>query len=139
MTVPHAVGHVPLALSSLGADWYTSNAHKWLYAPKGTAFLYAAPGAAHGLIPLAVSHFNHLGFPDCFDYVGTRDVTAWFALPAAIAFVERFGAAKIVDHNFALARRVGNLVAEIGAVPVAPDVFSPGDARLCLAAASAPR
>ncbi len=52
-------------------------------------------------------------------------MTAWFALPAAIAFVERFGAAKIVDHNFALARRVGNLVAEIGAVPVAPDVFSP--------------
>lgn len=121
----HAVGQVPLALDALGADWYTSNAHKWLYAPKGSAFLYASPNASEGLIPLPVSHFNFVGFPGCFDYVGTRDVTPWLALPAAIAFVERFGAAAIREHNVALARRVSGMVTEtLGAVPAGPEAMS---------------
>jgi len=73
----HAVGHVPLALDALGADWYVSNAHKWLYAPRGTAFLYAAPAAAQAARPPVTSHFVGLGFPQSFDYVATRDYTAW--------------------------------------------------------------
>ncbi len=53
----HAVGHVPLALSSLGADWYTSNAHKWLYAPKGTrsSTRLPAPRTASFRLPSATS------------------------------------------------------------------------------------
>src|SRR5688572_20614079 len=31
----HAVGQLPLDVAAVGADWYTSNAHKWLYAPRG--------------------------------------------------------------------------------------------------------
>lgn len=120
----HAVGQVPIALDALGAHWYVSNAHKWLYAPKGTAFLYAKPGGEKDLIPLAISHYNHVGFPECFDYVGTRDVTGWMALPAALAFVERFGAAAIREYNSSLARRARALVEEVGAVPLGPDHMS---------------
>lgn len=120
----HAVGQVPLALDALGADWYVSNAHKWLYAPKGTAFLYARPGRERDLVPLAVSHYNHFGFPECFDYVGTRDVTGWMALPAALAFVERFGPHAIMEYNCALTRRARAFVEEVGAVPIGPDRMS---------------
>ncbi|MFO1186159.1 MAG: aminotransferase class V-fold PLP-dependent enzyme [Alphaproteobacteria bacterium] len=117
----HGLGQVPLALDELGADYYTSNAHKWFYAPKGTAFLYARPEASDGLLPLAISHFNHFGFPQAFDYVGTRDVTGWLALRAAAAFVARHGAEAIMAHNNALGLASVKPMRALGAIPVGPD------------------
>ena len=83
----HALGQLPLDLEAIGADWYTANAHKWLYAPKGCAFLFAAPQVAEGTLPLSVSHWHGLGFPRAFDYVGTRDISAFLSAPAALDFI----------------------------------------------------
>lgn len=84
----HTIGQIPLDLTALQPDWYVSNAHKWLFAPKGTAFLYAAPDVAPLTQPHVVSHFIEMGFPKSFDFMGTRDNTAWLAIPAAIKFFQ---------------------------------------------------
>jgi isopenicillin-N epimerase len=120
----HAVGQIPLDLDRMGADWYTSNAHKWLYAPKGAAFLFASERAAVTTFPISASHFHGLGFPNAYDYTGTRDNTAWLALPAALDFVAKFGAEKIQTYGRALAAEGKTIMSRFGAEPTAPDDMS---------------
>ncbi|HEY9568777.1 MAG TPA: aminotransferase class V-fold PLP-dependent enzyme, partial [Thalassobaculum sp.] len=72
----HAPGMVPLDLPSTGADWYTGNCHKWLFAAKGCAFLWAADRVREALHPTVISHGFEQGFVTEFDWVGTRDASA---------------------------------------------------------------
>ena len=51
----HTPGQIELDLEDLGADFYGGNLHKWLCAPKGSGFLYAAPSVQSLLEPLIVS------------------------------------------------------------------------------------
>lgn len=116
----HGVGQVPIDLSRLGADWYVSNAHKWLFTPRGTAFLYASPEVAALTQPLVVSHFVEMGFPRSFDWVGTRDYTAWLSVPAAIQFHAGFEAAAVASHRSGLLDVFSDRMQALGARPAGP-------------------
>ena len=117
----HALGQLPLDLDVIGADWYTATAHKWFYSPKGSAFLHARDPAALPLRPLSVSHYYNDPFPLCFDYVGTRDVTAFLTVPHAMDFFEQHGIEAIRNYLNQLSRAGVAPLADIGAVPIAPD------------------
>lgn len=117
----HALGQISLDLEAIGADWYTANAHKWLYSPKGSALFYAAQEVAPRTVPLSVSHWHELGFPLAFDYVGTRDISAFLSVPAALSFIDGFGIDAMRSYMLALARFGGGTLQELGATPVAPD------------------
>ena len=119
----HGVGQLALDLPAIGADWYTANGHKWLYAPKGAAFLYATEEVAGETVPLSISHWHELKFPRAFDYVGTRDVTSFLSVPAAIDFFVRFGAADVRRHLNELSREGVALMQRLGAEPLAPDAM----------------
>ena len=99
----HGPGQVTLDLRSLGADWYVGNCHKWLCAPKGCGFLWAAPERQAGLHPVTISHGFGGGFLAEFDWTGTRDCSAWLSVDAALDFHARLGGAALRARNMALA------------------------------------
>jgi isopenicillin-N epimerase len=99
----HAPGMFALDLDGLGADWYTGNCHKWLFAPKGTAFLHVRRERHGGLHPLVISHGLDKGLHQEFDWPGTRDFSAWLAVPDALSFHQRPGPTASFEHNAALA------------------------------------
>jgi isopenicillin-N epimerase len=107
----HAPGQVDLDLTAIGADWYAGNCHKWLCAPKGCAFLHAAPGSQAGLHPGTISHGYGQGFLAEFDWTGTTDPSRFLAVGEAIGFHQGLGGAALRARNRDLAARGGELVA----------------------------
>ncbi len=123
----HALGMLPLELERLGAAWYTGNAHKWLCAPKGSAFLYARRDRQSNLHPLVISHGYVPGgaFRDEWDWTGTDDPTPWLVLPECIAHLGSLlpgGWPALRARNHALALRARDvLLAALGVEQPAPD------------------
>ncbi|MBP7934449.1 MAG: aminotransferase class V-fold PLP-dependent enzyme [Phycisphaerae bacterium] len=104
----HAPGMLPLDLDQLGAAYYTGNCHKWLCAPKGSAFLYVRPDRQEGIQPPIISHgynqprLGYTSFQDAFDWQGTDDPTAWLCVGQAIRFVSTLvpsGLDGLMRHN----------------------------------------
>ncbi len=108
----HAPGQIALDVPTLGVDWYVGNLHKWAFAAKGTAVIWCAPERQKALHPTAISHALGQGFTAEFDYTGTRDNSAWLAVPAALDYIEGLGAEAMRAHNAALAREAGAMLAE---------------------------
>ena len=88
----HVPAHLPLDLATLGADVYTGACHKWLCAPKGSAFLWARREVQPLIEPLVVSwgwepvEPGRSRYIDLLEWQGTRDLGAYLATPAAINF-----------------------------------------------------
>ncbi|MGI8485504.1 MAG: aminotransferase class V-fold PLP-dependent enzyme [Thermomicrobiales bacterium] len=87
----HAPGQIDLDLEALGVDIYSGNFHKWLQAPKGSAFLYARPEHHKWIESLTISwgwRGDHT-FVTRNQQQGTRDVAAFLSVPAAIDFQQQ--------------------------------------------------
>ncbi len=130
----HAPGQLPLHLDRLGADFYVGNCHKWMCAPKGSAFLYARARAQPLLQPLVVSwgwHSDRPGpsrFVDEQEWQGTRDIAAYLSVPRAIAFLEehRWEGVRNYCHELASFARqqIGSLTRMPPIQPDSPDWYA---------------
>lgn len=144
----HALGMLPLDLDRLGAAYYTANAHKWLCAPKGAAFLNVRADRRHRVRPLVISHgANAPGRGRgrlCveFDWTGTRDASAWMTIGECVAFLDTLmpgGAVALMARNrdAALAAR-DRLAAVLDDSPPCPDSMIGSMAALPLPPGIAP-
>jgi isopenicillin-N epimerase len=111
----HAPGMVPVALSALGAAYYTGNAHKWMCAPKGAGFLHVRRDRQAPLHPNVISHGYATGFQAEFDWTGTFDPTAWLCIAESLRFMGKLlpgGWPELMARNHALVIRARTLLLE---------------------------
>lgn len=95
----HVPGQIPLDLTAVGADAYSGNFHKWLSAPKGSAFLHVR-SEHHAMIdPLVISHgwYEGASFVEQNEWQGTRDIAPFLTVPTAIQFQK--------DHDWTTVRK----------------------------------
>jgi isopenicillin-N epimerase len=108
----HVPGAIPVDVPSLGVDWYVANLHKWAFVPRSSGFLWAAPERQQGLHPPVISWGLDQGFTTEFDLVGTRDPSPHLAAPAALAFIDSFGAGEMQAYNHHLAWNGAQMLTE---------------------------
>jgi isopenicillin-N epimerase len=133
----HAPGQIPLHIDGIGADFYVGNCHKWLCAPKGSGFLHARPEHHVLLEPTVISWGyaanagGHSGF-DAYlgrslferrmQWQGTRDISAWLAIPQALDFLAKHDWATVRASCHELAGyALHTLIERHGLVPIARD------------------
>jgi isopenicillin-N epimerase len=126
----HAPGMLPLNLRKLDATYYTGNCHKWLCAPKGSAFLYVQRDRHDPIHPTTISHGRNdprttrSRFHLEFDWMGTGDPTAYLSVPKAIDFMGSLlpgGWSALMQHNHQLAVTARSILCDLLKVkPVCP-------------------
>ncbi|KAI9718608.1 MAG: hypothetical protein M1812_004059 [Candelaria pacifica] len=131
----HGVGHIPLDLRALKADFTVSNAHKWLFVPRGCAVFHiplrnqhlirSSLPTSHGFEPLPVPGKKELvkpiplvgesAFVQNFQFVGTIDNSPYLCIPAALKFRNEVcgGEEKIMTYCRNLAKEAGEIVSTI--------------------------
>jgi isopenicillin-N epimerase len=135
----HTPGHIKLELDKLGADFYSGNCHKWMMAPKGSAFLYARPEVQGLIDPLVISHgwtvdsknpgakgaFGNSPFIDELEMQGTRDPAPWLSVTAALDYRRDNDWEAVQAHCHALAQDTARRLGErTGLAPLSAPEFS---------------
>ncbi len=124
----HAPGQIPLDLAALGADFYVGNCHKWMCAPKGSAFLFARRDVQGLLSPLVVSWGAEAKEPSPSPFInehewqGTRDIAAYLAVPTAIRFLQEHRWSTVQADCHTLARTARRAIEGLTGLPgLSPD------------------
>jgi isopenicillin-N epimerase len=127
----HAVGQIAVDLDASGVDAYAGNFHKWLCAPKGSGFLFARP-ERHAWLESPIVSWGWVESSDRFrpdsQFVsrnqaqGTRDLAAYLATPAAVAYQQSREWDAVREGCHALAREARERIAALTGLPhIAPE------------------
>jgi selenocysteine lyase/cysteine desulfurase len=102
----HVTGMMPLNLSDLGCDLYTSSPHKWLQAPKGTGFLYLRDEAIMSKLwsTIATHGWNEPSLKaERFQHIGSSNIPMLAGFKAAIELANWIGMERIEKRHRELA------------------------------------
>ena len=125
----HAPGQIPLDLAMLGADFYTGNCHKWMCAPKGSAFLHTRPERQDLIRPLLFSwgwgEYKNLDYGSDYlnklQFLGTDDFASYLAVPDAIAFQKEHDWTAVQTACHQLAQQAALRISDLtGLAPIYP-------------------
>ncbi|RJE19214.1 Aminotransferase family protein LolT, partial [Aspergillus sclerotialis] len=129
----HGVGMFKLDLKELGADFFTSNCHKWLFTPRSSAVLHVPSKnqslirttlpTSWGFVPasfpeskislLTLQETSKTRFEQLFEFVATADDSPYLTVPAAFEFRANVcgGEERIFAYLDELANAGGDIVA----------------------------
>ena len=137
----HGTGVEDPHITALGADAFSAGLHKWIFAPRGTGFVWAKPEVWASMRPLIPSFSSF----EVFEAWGNGKPpappakAAWFspggfqsfehhwAVPVALDFHDAIGSARITERIHALNQQMNE---ELRKLPNVKIVYTPTDRSL---------
>ena len=124
-----AVGHFPVHIGEIGADFYAASGHKWLLGPRRTGIFYIKKDLLDANIvrPCVVGAYSNGRYDmpkrllklhptgQRFEYA-TQNEALFYGLEAAVDFITGIGIETIRDHNKHLAEMFYKGLSEISQV-----------------------
>jgi selenocysteine lyase/cysteine desulfurase len=110
----HGTGQVPVDLHDLGCDFYATNMHKWLMAPKGTGALFIREEHLERLWTHTVTEQwrNYKLKAYRFSYLGTSNLSVIVGVKAALDFFHAIGPERIYARIHEMSRKVRDRLRE---------------------------
>ena len=93
----HAPGQMAVDVKDVGADFYVGDGHKWMFTPKGVAFLWASEAVQDLLYGPVVD--GQGTFADWFSWQGLDDYSKYLAVPTALQFRQWLGGERAI-HSY---------------------------------------
>ena len=131
----HGIGHIPLDLTIVDPDFFTSNCHKWLFTPRGCAVFYvpernqhlvrSSLPTSHGFVPIPSQSEVKIQSPFAeslqspfvalFEIAATIDNSPYLCVAEAIRYRKEVcgGEQRITDYCRNVAREGGKAAAGI--------------------------
>ena len=135
----HVPGQLPLDLNDIDADFYVGACHKWLCSPKGSSFLYVKRELQHDMEPYLKSWGWGEDYPEfanstqkkspsrfqnIFQWQGTRDMSAFLAVPSAIKFHNEYNWIDVIARCKDMIIDARNTISDFTGLPkICPDSF----------------
>jgi isopenicillin-N epimerase len=96
-----------------------------MFSAKGCAFLYSSQYGACQLHPTVISNSYGDGFPEEFDWQGTRDYSMWLSVTAALDFLRAIGVDRYRNYLNEQADEMANVLSECWkvALPAPPNAL----------------
>ena len=126
----HAPGMMKVDLNDIGCDLYTGSMHKWLFATKGTGFLYLRDKGVMDRVwnTIATGGYDDpTRMADRYMQIGSSCIPTLMGLNAAISFADSIGMDRIEARNRMLADYIHAEMVKRGA----EDWTSPDPALRC--------
>lgn len=114
----HAPGMMKVDLADIGCDLYTGSMHKWLFAPKGTGFLYLRDASVRERVWSTIvtgGYDSPEKTADRFMGIGSSAIPTLLGLNAAVALAEGIGMDRIEARHRALADHLHDEMVKRGA------------------------
>jgi len=134
----HGLGVEDESVAQMGCDFFAAGTHKWIFGPRGTGILWGRAAAWRAIAP-TVPSFEEGPYvawmekrdpgPTQAGWVSPGGFHAYehiWALPAAFAFHERLGRARVADRIHALNTRIKDGLASVRGVRL----VTPRDVRV---------
>ncbi|HEX8155619.1 MAG TPA: aminotransferase class V-fold PLP-dependent enzyme [Thermoanaerobaculia bacterium] len=123
----HGLGVEPPNIAALGADAFSAGTHKWLFAPRGTGFVWARPEVWASMRPIIPTFSAGELFmawaaetkpqgparAAWFTPGGFQAYEHWWGVPAAIDFHRSIGSARITERIHSLNEQAKNELAKM--------------------------